>query len=100
MHTIFKNMNTDRIELPDGYHLEPDGYRGLTLVFEESRLKRNKKTGEEEPFTFVEKWYYPKISQVLNKYLIVTTNEAKSIEQLKEILERIESKIDELKDNF
>jgi hypothetical protein len=36
-------MNTDRIELTDGYHLEPDGYRGLVLVHEEIGEKENKK---------------------------------------------------------
>jgi hypothetical protein len=100
MHTIFKNMNTDRIELTDGYHLEPDGYRGLVLVHEEIGEKENKKTGEIEPTVKRQSHFYPKLSQIFSKYLMVTTNEAKSIEELKQILERVEGKIDNMKDYF
>ena len=100
MHTIFKKMKTERIELTDGYHLEPDGYHGLTLVLEEIGEKENKKTGEKEPTVKTQKYYHPTLSQTFNKYLMVTTNEAQSLEDLKDILERVESKIDSLKDYF
>ena len=100
MHNIFKKMKAERIELTDGYHLETDGFKGLTLVFEENRLKKNKKSGKEEPYLFRDMWYFPTLSQVFSKYLMVTTNEAKSLEDLKEILERVEDKIDNMKDYF
>lgn len=100
MHNIFKKMKVERIELTDGYHLEPDPYRGLMLVHEEIGEKENKKTGEKEPTVKRTALFYPKISQIFSKYLMVTTNEAKSIEELKETVERVERKIDEMKDYF
>lgn len=100
MHNIFKKMKVERIELTDNYYLEPDQFRGLVLVHEEIGEKENKKTGEKEPTVKRQSYYYPKISQVFSKYLMVTTNEAKSLEDLKEILERVEGKIDSMKDYF
>lgn len=100
MHTIFKKMKVDKIELTDGYHLEADSYRGLILVHEEIGEKVNKKTGEKEPTVKREALYYPTLSKVFSRYLMVTTNEAKSIEELKETVERVERKIDEMKDYF
>ena len=62
--------------------------------------KENKKTGEKEPTVKTQKYYHPRLSQTFNKYLMVTTNEAQSLEDLKDILERVESKIDSMKDYF
>lgn len=100
MHNIFKKMKVERIELSDGYHLEPDQYRGLMLIHEEIGEKENKKTGEKEPTVKRTAIYHPTLSQIFSKYLMVTTNEAKSLEELKEILERVEGKIDSMKDYF
>lgn len=100
MHTIFKQMKTKRIELSDGYHLEPDAANGLTLVLEEIGEKENKKTGKKEPYLKKQKYYQPTLSQTFHRYLVLTTNEAESIEETVEILERVEGKIDSMKDYF
>lgn len=104
MNEVFKKMNSERIELDEKYSLEPDGYRGLVLIFEEKRVrekidvKTKKKTGETEEYIFTDKWYHPKLSQSLSKYLQLSTSEAKSIEELRDIVLRVENKIANLKE--
>ena len=104
MNDIFKNMNSKKIILDDKYFLEPDGYHGLVLVFEEERTRKKldpktkKETGETEDYIFSDKWYFPRTSQSLSKYLQLTTSEAKSIEELRDIVLRVEDKINKIKE--
>ena len=104
MNEVFKKLNSERIELDKRYSLEPDGFRGLVLVLEEERVrekvdaKTKKKTGETEEYIFTDKWYHPKLSQSLSKYLQLTTSEAKSIEELRDIVLRVEDKINKIKE--
>ena len=104
MNDIFKNMNSKKIILDDKYFLQPDGYHGLVLVFEEERTRKKldpktkKETGETEEYIFTDKWYHPKLSQSLSKYLQLTTSEAKSIEELRDVVLRVEDKINSLKE--
>ena len=106
MNEVFKKLNSERIELDERYSLEPDGFRGLVLVLEEKRVrekvdaKTKKKTGETEEYIFTDKWYHPKLSQSLSKYLQLTASEAKSTEKLKDIVLRVEDKINSLKENW
>ena len=98
MNELFKKANTKKFELDENYFLESDGYHGLTLVFEEPR-KRTKKDGSgEEEYLYLDKWYLPKISMVLNKYLELKTKNTKSIEELRDVVLRIEEKIDSIKE--
>jgi hypothetical protein len=58
--------------------------------------KESKKpNGETEEYLGTERWYFPKLSQSINKYIQLTTNEAESVTELKEILLRIEKTIEE-----
>ncbi len=104
MNEVFKKLNSKRIELDKRYSLEPDGYHGLVLVFKEKRVrekvdaKTKKKTGETEEYIFTDKWYHPKLSQSLSKYLQLSTLEAKSIGELRDIVLRVEDKINSLKE--
>lgn len=106
MNEVFSKMKSERIELDEKYSLEPDGYRGLVLVFEEKRVrekidtKTKKKTGETEEYIFTDKWYHPKLSQSLSKYLQLSTSEVKSIEELKTIVLRVEDKINNIKESW
>lgn len=99
-------MKSDRIILDEKYTLQPDGYHGLVLVFEEERTRKKldaktkKETGETEEYIFQDKWYHPRLSQSLSKYLHLTTLEAKSIEELKDIVLRVEDKINNIKENW
>ena len=85
-----------KIELDENYFLTPDGYAGLVLNFEEKRTKTNKKK-EEIEFIFKDKWYYPKLSMVLEKYLQLKSKEANTISDLKNIVLRVEQTISEFK---
>ena len=85
-----------RIELDENYFLTPDGYNGLVLNFEEKRTKTNK-NDELVEFIFKDKWYYPKLSMTLDKYLQLKGKECKSISDLKDIVLRVEKTISEIK---
>ena len=94
MNATFKK--SERIELDENYFLTPDSYNGLVLNFEEKRTKTNK-SDELVEFTFKDKWYYPKISMVLDKYLQLKSRECKSISDLKDIVLRVEKTISQFK---
>jgi hypothetical protein len=98
MNDLFKKAKTDRFQLDENYFLESDGYHGLTLVFEETRMKKKKDGSGEEEFLYTDKWYYPRISMVLHKYLELRTKDTKSVEELREVVLRIETKIDSIKE--
>jgi hypothetical protein len=98
MNELFKKANTKRFELDQNYFLESDGYHGLTLVFEEPRMRKKKDGSGEEEYLYIDKWYLPKISMVLNKYLELKTKNTKSIEELRDVVLRVEEKIDSIKE--
>jgi hypothetical protein len=98
MNELFKKAKTDRFQLDEKYFLESDGYHGLTLQFEEVRTKKKKDGSGEEEYLYVDKWYLPKISMVLNKYLELKTKNTKSIEELRDVVLRVEEKIDSIKE--
>jgi hypothetical protein len=98
MNELFKKANTKRFELDENYFLESDGYHGLTLVFEEPRTRKKKDGSGEEEYLYIDKWYLPKISMVLNKYLELKTKNTKSIEELRDVVLRVEEKIDSIKE--
>jgi hypothetical protein len=94
MNEVFKKSKN--IILDDKYSLEPDGFKGITLVFSELR-KRTKKDETEEMYTFEDRWYYPKLSQVLKKYLSLKQMEAGSLEELLSKVIEVESIIEQFK---
>lgn len=98
MNELFKKAKTDRFKLDEKFYLESDGFHGLTLVFEETRTKKKKDGSGEEEYLYTDKWYYPKISMVLNKYLELVTKDTKSVEELRDIVLRVEKKIDSIKE--
>lgn len=98
MNELFKKAKTDRFQLDEKFYLESDGFHGLTLVFEETRTKKKKDGSGEEEYLYTDKWYYPKISMVLNKYLELVTKDTKSVEELRDVVLRVEKKIDSIKE--
>ncbi len=84
------------IKLDDNYEIINDSY-SFTLLFKEPRIKTNKKTLLEESFIFEDKWYYPRLSDCLTKYLELTLKECEEIKEIDIRLNTIESKINELK---
>lgn len=83
------------IKLDNNYHLEPDQFKGLVLVFTQER-ERKKKDGTTETYTFVDRWYYPKLSQIMSRYLMLTQNDSKTIEDLLDRVTRVENLINNL----
>jgi hypothetical protein len=100
MNELFKKTKTDRFQLDENYFLESDGYHGLTLLFEQARMKKKKDGSGEEEYLYVDKWYYPKVSMVLHKYLELVTKDTKSIEELREVVLRVETKIDSIRESW
>ena len=84
-----------KIILDDNYHLEPDQFKGLVLVFREER-ERVKKSGDVETYIFEDRWYHPKLSQSLGKYLMLTQNRSETIEDLLNRVTRVENLIENL----
>ena len=94
MNKNFKNK--EQIKLDENYFLTPDGYNGLVLNFEQLRNKVNKEN-EVIEFVFTDKWYYPKLSMTLNKYLQLKIKESNSLDNLQEIVLRVEKTIEQFK---
>lgn len=100
MNNVFKNAGTKRIELDDKFYLAPDENYGLMLTQEVVKIRKKvdketkKPNGEEEEYIATEKYYFTKLSQAVNKYIQLSGNEATSIEELREILLRIENTIE------
>lgn len=99
MNEIFSKFKVEKLVLEEGYSLSPDGFKGLVLQYEVERT-REKKDGTKEKYTDLKQWYYPTISKTLLKYLELKTVEAKSIEELKDIVLRVEDKINTIKEKW
>jgi hypothetical protein len=99
MNDIFKAMNSKKIILEGKYYLEPDSDHGLVLTFEEERI-REKKDGTEEKYLFQDRWFFPRTSQTLSKYLSLVVQESNTIEELKETVERVENLILTIKEKW
>lgn len=99
MNDLFKNEKKQRVELTDGFCLVPDGSYGLVLQreVEKTRVKKDK---TEENYLDVQQFYYPRTSQALIKYMNETLSEVKSLEDIKNTLERVEKTINEIKENW
>ncbi len=99
MNEIFTKLNSERIELTDGYVLLPDSFNGIVLQRETEKTRR-KKNETEEKYIHVETIYQPTISKTLTRYLQLTASEAKSIEELRDIVLRVEDKINQIKESW
>ena len=98
MNKAFKRAN--KIVLDNLYHLESDSDSGIVLTFEEPRKRTSKTTGLEEDFIFVDKWYFTRISQALTKYVDLTQNSSKSLEDLFIKVDAIYNIIDTINKEF
>lgn len=99
MNELFSKMKSERIELTDGYVLLPDSFNGIVLQRETEKI-RTKKDKTEEKYTHIETIYQPTVSQTLTRYLQLSMSEAKSIEELKDIVLRVEKTIESIKERW
>lgn len=91
---------TNKIVLDNLYHLESDSDSGIVLTFEEPRKRTSKTTGLEEDFIFVDRWYFTRISQALTKYVDLTQNSSKSLEDLLSKIDKVYKVIDTINKDF
>jgi hypothetical protein len=88
MNNLFKKEKA--IELDANYSLETDGGNGVSLVFQEERQKEKTekingkiaKTGETEAFVFKDAWFFNTVGQALSKYLELSQNSSKTLEEV------------------
>jgi hypothetical protein len=97
MHPLFKKTKTVKILLDNEFYITPDHYNGLILCKEVLKEKKDKE-GKTVFHNDVTKKYFPKMSQTLNEYLKNKIGEAENIEEMKDILLRVEIKIEKLKE--
>lgn len=98
MNKTFKNNK--KIELSEGWHLEPDGFNGIVLIFSEKRERKNKKTGELEDYIYEDRWHHPRISQSLKEYVKLTQNSSKTIEEILEKTDKIYTLLERMDKEF
>jgi hypothetical protein len=89
-----------KIELDSNWHLTSDGDSGIVLTFHEIRQRKNKTTNKEEDFLFEEKYYYTRIAQALIKYVDMVQNSSKSLDELFEKTESLNSVINKIDKEF
>lgn len=80
MNKVF--TRTNKIILDDCYQLESDSDSGLILVFSEPRKRTSKTTRLDEDYIFFDRWYFTRISQALTKYVDLSQNSSKTLEEL------------------
>lgn len=86
------------VQIDDNYHLETDGFNGVTLVFTEKRIKETKE-GELKGYDFKENWYYPNPKLAIIKYFELTNKEI-HISELESKIDSMKKKLDEIYNNF
>lgn len=84
------------ILLNEKWRIELDNFSWM-LVFCETRTRVKKGSEKEEEYTFEDKWYYPNIKQVLNRFIQEDTKECESIQELSIKLDNIYEAIEKLK---
>ena len=87
------------IKLNDNYRIEKDSYSWV-LIFNEPRMKLNKKTLESVEFIYEDKWYFPCIKQILRKFIELDLKESSSLDQLIIKMDALDIKINELKNTI
>jgi len=78
------------ILLDNNFRLEPDD-NNWVLKYEK---KTDRVTKKGEPITIKDRWYLSTLSQALKVYVSEATKAATNIEELREILTRIEKRLE------
>ena len=97
MHPLFKKTKNVRISLDSEFYITHDPYNGLILCRKVLKEKKDKE-GKTVFYNDVTKKYFPRMSLTLNEYLKNKVGEAETIEEVKDILLRVESKINGIKE--
>lgn len=87
-----------KVKIDENYHLETDGFNGVTLVFTEKRIKEAK-DGKLKGYDFKDSWHYPSLKLAIIKYFELTNNEI-HISELESKIDSMKSKLEEIHQNF
>lgn len=98
MNNIFKTQKV--IILDDKYSLTNDGGNGIQLIFKEIRQKEKKDSKLLEDYEYTESLYFTRINQALNKYVELTQNSFKDLEDLIARTDKVFSVIEEFNLRF
>lgn len=106
MNKTFEKVK--EIKLDDNYTLTPDSDNGVILTFSEIRQREETKkengklikTGKKEDYPFEDKTYHTRISQALTKYVDLTQNSSKSLEELFTKVDEIYAVINKIDKTF
>ena len=90
---------TKRIELDEKWHITPDADSGVVLTFSETRQRKNKEEVLEN-YLFKDEFFFPKISQGLEKYVKITGNSTSTIEEILENSRKTKDLIDKIEKEF
>jgi hypothetical protein len=69
------------IVLDENYRIDTEDNNNCILEFFEQRTK-NKGTDKEEQFEFVEQYFYPRVSDCLEKYLYLSQKNSKTVQEI------------------
>lgn len=98
MNNIFKTNKV--IILDDKYSLTNDGGNGIQLVFKETRQKEKKDSKLLEEYEYTDSYYFTRINQALNKYVELTQNNFKDLEDLISRTDKVFAVIEEFNLRF
>jgi len=82
------------MQLDDNYSIDTDG-AGTILNFTEQRTRE--KDGQEIEYTFKDQWFFLSVSQALNKYLDLKTEDAEDVKDCINRIEEVRSIINKIK---
>ena len=94
------------INLDEFYTLTSDGDSGIVLTFQEKRTRKRidketkKETGETEEYLFNEPRYFTRIVQALKRYVELSQNNCKTIEELLEKTNKMDVLLEKLDKEF
>jgi len=100
MNEIFKQSKKTRIDLQEDFFITTDSFKGICLVNHFPATRKNKKTEKEEPYIQEVKYYYPTVGQALKKYVELSQNSAKNLEEIIEKTDKILKVVDEFKEKY
>jgi hypothetical protein len=81
MNNIFKESKKG-IQLDSEFSLEPDGFNGVTLVKKTVKVKGEKADNPGEEFVDEDRHYYPRLAQALEKYLMESQKQSKTVDEI------------------
>lgn len=97
MNTIFKSKA--KVEIDSNYYLTTDTFNGVCLVQHYPAKKKNKE-GKEVDYTAEDRWYFPMVSQALNKYVELKQIILPEITEMLEVQKEVLSILDDFRTKY